>query len=73
MKKTIDIPAIHENDIKPVFKKLGLWKQLKKKQLKCYICGETITLDNFSAMKKIDNEIKLVCEKTTCFVDSMYK
>lgn len=73
MKETIEIPAIHQNDIKPVFKKLGLWKPLKRKELKCEICGEVITFDNFSAMKKVDGKIQLICDKGMCFMDFNYK
>jgi hypothetical protein len=68
-KKIIKIPAIYEDDIKPVFKKLGLWKPLKRGEIKCAICGTTITKDNFSAMKKINGEIKMICDKGTCFYD----
>ena len=73
MNKTIEIPAIHQSDIKKVFKKLGIWKPLKRKELKCTICGEVITFENFSAMKRVKDEIQLICGKGTCFMDFNYK
>jgi hypothetical protein len=68
----ITIPAIYEDDIDPVFKKMGIWDKLQKGEIKCAICEEIVTKDNFSAMKKIEGEIKLICDKGTCFVDFIY-
>lgn len=68
-KETITIPAIYEDDIKPVFKKLGLWNKLQNGEIKCAICKATITYENFSAMKKVKDEIQMICDKGTCFID----
>ena len=68
MEKEMVIPAIYEDDIKPVFKKMGLWDKLIKGEIKCAICGETITKDNFSAMKKVKGEIQMICDKGSCFI-----
>lgn len=67
MKKTT-IPAIYEDDIQGVFEKLGLWDKLNNGKIKCAVCGDIITFDNFSAMKKIDGVIKLICDKGTCLM-----
>ncbi len=63
------ISAIYEDDIQGVFEKLGLWKELKGGKIKCAVCGDIITFDNFSAMKKIDGVIKMICDKGTCFME----
>ena len=69
--KTI-IPAIYNDDIEPVFKKWGIWDKLKRGEFKCKICGEIITKDNFSALKKENGEIKFCCEKGICFFDFIH-
>ena len=46
-KETFEINAIHEDDMPKFMKKLGLWEDYQKGELKC-LCGEIVTDDNLT-------------------------
>ena len=46
-KETFEINAIHEDDMPKFMKKLGLWEDYQKGELKC-LCGEIITEENLA-------------------------
>ena len=73
MKTKIDIPAIHEKDLKNILKELGLFEKLEKGELFCGNCDRIITWDNLFALKKIDEEIILFCDEIDCMENIIEK
>jgi hypothetical protein len=61
MSKVI-INAVHERDAKKYWEHLGM-----KEKEKCFICGTEVTWRNFSALGAIKGDIKVACEKGSCF------
>ena len=55
-KETITINAMMEDDMKKFLKKNGYWGALKNGYIKCP-CGEVITEENLTAMKKKEGKI----------------
>lgn len=68
-KNTITIKAVHDDDLKPVLKKLGLWEGVKQGTLKCLSCGKAITYDNIGGLKKVKGEVGLICDNLLCLLD----
>lgn len=66
MKTRIDIPAIHDKDLKEILEKLGLFEKLEKGELLCINCDKVITMENLSALKVVGNEIVVFCDEIEC-------
>lgn len=67
MKKDIvTIQAVYEGDLKSVLKKLKLWKELQKGELKCFACGKTMTYENVGGLKKVSGKVRLLCDNLLC-------
>jgi hypothetical protein len=67
MEKKIDIPAIHDKDLKKVLENLGILDKLENEELFCANCGNQITWENLFALKVIDgSKLVLFCDETDC-------
>lgn len=66
MKTKIDVPAIHEKDLRNILEELRLFEKLEKEELFCGNCDKVITWNNLFAFKKIDEEIVLICDEIDC-------
>jgi len=56
---------IYDDDLLPVFERLGLKDDFLNSKLKCSICGDVITIDNFYFLY-YEGGIKFGCNKKTC-------
>jgi hypothetical protein len=61
------ILAVHENDLDAFLKSLGLLEAFEKQELKCALCGTTITKENFLCVFPENGEIKVCCNKLGCY------
>jgi len=61
-----NIKAIHDEDLEDYLKKLGQLKKIKRGKVKCYFCGEQITLKNLHSIFPLSGDIKFVCDKKEC-------
>lgn len=66
MKEEI-IQAIHHDEVEQFFKSIDLYSQLVSGDLKCTICGNIITKDNFRAIGKKSGEIIICCNNEGCY------
>ena len=73
MKIKIDIPAIHDKDLKNILEDLGLYEKFEKGELSCGNCNNNITWENLFALKKINTEIVLFCDEIDCIENTMDK
>ena len=71
MNKKIDIPAIHDKDLRKVLEDLNLLEKLEKNELYCTLCNKVITWENLYAMKVVDNNIVLFCDDQDCIENSI--
>ncbi|RLI74981.1 hypothetical protein DRP04_13970 [Archaeoglobales archaeon] len=63
----ITIKAVHDKDLEKFLAKLGLLEKIEKKELRCSICGEVITLENFLCVYPENGKIKVCCNKKECY------
>lgn len=73
MDKKIDIPAIHDKDLKQVLSHLGILGELQDGKLFCNNCSKQITWDNLFALKVIENTLVLFCDEPDCVDNSTEK
>lgn len=66
MKNKIQIPAIHDKDLRIVLDKLGLSKSIDDSTAKCYNCSKTITWGNLFALKVLGENIVIFCDEPEC-------
>ena len=66
------IHAVHERDIK------GMWKKLKLKKIEnCFVCGKDVTHENCGAFAPLKikgiKTVGVICEKLHCLSQLNYK
>ena len=70
MKKKIQIPAVHDKDLRTILDKFGLSEKIDKKMIKCHNCSRDITWDNLFGIRIIDNVAILFCDEPECIEQS---
>ncbi len=73
METKIDIPAIHDKDLKKILENLGLLEKLEKGELFCDNCNKQISWENLFALKVIDNKIVMFCDEADCIENTIEK
>lgn len=61
-----EILAVHKQKLEVFLKELELWEPLLKGELKCAVCGATITVDNIGLIIPSGAEIVLCCSNLEC-------
>lgn len=69
----LDVNAIHEKDLQGFLEKLGLSKQFQEGQIKCYVCGDVLSLENLGAILSVKGEARFVCTKPECYEKALPK
>ncbi len=63
----IAIKAVHDSDLEKFLAKLGLLNKIKEGKIRCSICGDVITLDNFLCIYPEEGQIRVCCNKRDCY------
>lgn len=66
MDQKIEIPAIHDRDLRRVLDQFGIASKIDNGEIKCARCQKTITWDNLFAIKVLDNNLLLFCDDPDC-------
>jgi len=64
VKEHIDI--IHPDEVEQFFKRIGYIEELRAGSLKCFSCGDIITLENFRGVFREKGQLLFVCNKEEC-------
>jgi len=64
--RDVVVPAIREDVLPGVLKKLGLYDDVVNGKATCYVCGERLTLDAVGAIAMVDDKPVLICSKPSC-------
>lgn len=73
MDKKIDIPAIHDKDLKKVLSDLGILEEFERGEIFCINCSKQITWGNLFALKVVDSKLVLFCDEPDCIDNSTDK
>ena len=60
--------VIHSEEVESFLTKLGLNEQIKNENIKCYICGDIITKDNFKIVTRKGDQLLVACNKEHCLL-----
>lgn len=66
MIENIEIPVIHDDDLRKVFAKLGIDEKIDNGFLFCPLSGTRITWDNIGAVIIKDGSVSVVCDLPEC-------
>ncbi|HTK21696.1 MAG TPA: hypothetical protein VL442_19400 [Mucilaginibacter sp.] len=66
MGENINIPAIHDDDLKSLLIKHDLYDKILRGEVRCSMNGETITWENIYGIFEENGKIKLVCDNIEC-------
>jgi hypothetical protein len=61
-----EIIAVHKQKLEEFLRELELWEPLLKGELKCVVCGATITKDNIGFIIPLCEKIVLCCANLEC-------
>lgn len=64
--RDVVVPAIREDVLPGVLRRLGLYDDVVNGKAKCYVCGELLTLDSIGAIAMVNDKPVLVCSKPSC-------
>lgn len=63
---TKKIKAVFEPELEKILRQLGIWDKLQNHELKCSLCGDSITLNNLQYIFPHKNRILVGCGKAMC-------
>lgn len=66
MKKKIQIPAVHDKDLRQILDNFDMSQKIDNGEVFCSNCNEKITWDNLFAFKIVDNSLLFFCEDLDC-------
>lgn len=66
MTDKIDIPAMHDDDLKSILRQYNLLEKFEKGEIKCCFCDSSVNWDNIYGMTFKDNSLKLICDSIEC-------
>jgi hypothetical protein len=64
--RNVEVPAISEDILPEVLKKLELYEDVINGHAKCYICSRQLTLDTIGAIAMVNGKPVLICSKLSC-------
>ena len=66
MKKKMEIPAVHDRDLRSILEKYNLAEKIDRHELRCARCYKEISWDNISAFRVNGNDLNLYCNAPGC-------
>lgn len=61
-----EVLAVHKQKLEEFLRELELWEPLLRGELKCVVCGTTITVDNIGFIIPSRQEIVSCCSNIEC-------
>lgn len=73
MKAKHRIQAVLDDDLAGVLQNLGLSGPLQKGELRCHVCGETVTEESLQGIVPCGNSFSVLCSKPECLKKATHK
>jgi hypothetical protein len=64
--REVRLPAISEEDLPDLLKRLEIYEEVLAGRYHCYICGKTLSLDTIGAVGILNGKPILVCDNPAC-------
>lgn len=65
-KRKSEIKAVSNKEIESYLKSLGLLDSISSGKKRCSSCGDILDIDSVQAIIPKENEIKILCNKSSC-------
>lgn len=62
----MEIPAVHDKDLRSILEKYNLAEKIDRHELKCARCKKEIRWDNISAFRVNGHDLNLYCNDPGC-------
>lgn len=62
----MEIPAVHDKDLRTILEKKGLADKIDNGELRCNKCNELLTWDNIAVMQVVKEQLIIFCDDPTC-------
>ena len=66
MNTKIQIPAIHDKDLRIILEKFSLLEKFEKGEIRCSLCNKPITIENLFALKIVNGTLIFFCDEPNC-------
>ena len=66
--KEFRIKTVHDDDLEVLLDKLSILGKIENGQLKCGVCGKTITKENLQCIYPLHDEIRMCCNELQCLL-----
>jgi hypothetical protein len=70
MEKKIQIPAVHDKDLRSILDRFGVSELIDKGKVHCNNCNKQITWDNLFAFKIVNESAIMFCDEPDCIEKS---
>lgn len=70
MSEKIQIPAIHDKDLRKILDRFNVSSRIDDKEIYCINCNELITWESLFAFKIIDDGLIFFCDNPNCIESS---
>jgi len=70
MNKRIQIPAVHDKDLRQILDRFGVSSMIDNGEVFCYTCNNKITWDNLYAFKIVGDHLIFFCDGLDCIEQS---
>jgi hypothetical protein len=66
MEQKIQIPAIHDRDLRKILDKYLLSDKIDRGEIRCNLCNKPITWGNLYAIKVVNDSLIIFCDEPNC-------
>lgn len=70
MSEKIQIPAIHDKDLRKILDRFGASEKIDNGEIYCFNCNDLITWENLFAFKIIGDQLVFFCDHPNCIEKS---
>jgi len=70
MNDKIQIPAIHDKDLRKILDRFAVSEKIDNSEIYCFNCHELITWENLFAFKIFEDQLLFFCDHPNCIEKS---
>ena len=70
MREKVELPAVHDRDLRSILERFGLADILDEGMLCCSSCDRQLTWGNIGALLVRNNTLQLYCNLSDCIEDA---
>lgn len=68
-----ELKAVHTSDLSEILRKFGQYDDFVNNKIKCDVCSDPISESNLGSIRRKDNGLIFVCNKSSCYNEVVKK